>query len=468
MSLINDMLRDLEKRRKREERGMASSETPVVVDGSTTPKFFFLAGGVLLLAVIVWLGIQISPGMLPIKPAVPTLSAQQQITPVVEQEDTATILQDDGAKSPVADAPSLEASALIPNATPAVSEPLAATLLHLGVVETKDTAQLNLTFVQLPEYRLLQNGIGMAQLVVSFSQTQIGADFVIPQLTGTLLKRVSLMPQRQTLQLLVDLDESARVESLQAVDDSGQGYRLLIKIVATAPAVENLATAESQKKPIPIPDKIPTVAAKVVEVENPAAIKVSKTRTQLSRDQQAYRAGLEQLKRGHLIDAEASFNQALLTNPKLVAARLQLAGLLQQQMQVAKAESLLQQGLAQSPKNSDLRKMYARLLLNDQRQGEAIDLLKAEPVPEIIQDLEYHALLAALFQESGQFEAASSIYAQLVQVQPQAALWWMGLAISLEQSGASERALNAYQQALSLPGLRPDLQNYIQSRLQAL
>jgi tetratricopeptide (TPR) repeat protein len=460
MSLINDMLRDLEKRRKREEGCVASSDKPVVVPGPASFKLFLLVGGVLLLAAIVWLGIRMSPGMSPLKSATPT-SSVPQVAPVVEKVSIATIIQDDVAKSAQRD-DFLLPSALVSNAPSTIFAPLSATLLDLGVVETKDNAQLSLTFAQLPEYRLLQNGIGMAQLVVSFSQTQIGADFEIPQLTGTLLKRVSLRPQKQALQLLVDLDERAQVESFQSVEDSGQGYRLLIKVVATAPAAEN------PPKEISIPDPTPVVAEKVVEIENPAATKVSKKANQLSRDQQAYRVGLGQLKQGNRIAAEASFNKALLANPKLVDARLQLVGLLQQQMKLAKAESFLQQGLALTPENSDLRKMYARLLLNDQRQGEAIDLLQAEPVAEISQDLEYHALLAALLQESGQFKDASSIYAQLVQLRPQAALWWMGLAISLEQSGHSERARNAYQKALALPGLQPDLQNYIQSRLQVL
>jgi len=77
-------------------------------------------------------------------------------------------------------------------------------------------------------------------------------------------------------------------------------------------------------------------------------------------------------------------------------------------------------------------------------------------------------LLAALLQEAGQFNAASSTYAQLLRVRPQEALWWMGMAISLEQSGSFDPARDAYQKAVSLPGLNPDLQNYIHGRLRAL
>jgi len=43
--------------------------------------------------------------------------------------------------------------------------------------------------------------------------------------------------------------------------------------------------------------------------------------------------------------------------------------------------------LSLAPGNPDLRKIYARLLLHDQRQSEAIDLLKTRPVPSVVQDL---------------------------------------------------------------------------------
>lgn len=461
MSLINEMLRDLEKRRKREENCVPCSEMPVVVDGTVSSKFFLLAGGFLLLAGIAWGGVKVIPGMLTIKAVVPISSAQQAVVPAViaEAVSSTVIIPPDIAKSTLEVNLSSSSSVASQGTTPAVSEKRAAELLYLGVVEAEGSAQLSLTFAEHPEYRLLQNEGGAAQLVVSFNQTRIGSDFEIPVLTGTLLKRISLVPQKPTLKLLVDLNKRARIQSFQLLDDSEQRYRLLIEVVAVAPVVEKPQKQIAVAKPKPILAEKP---------KNTAPAKVSKNQNRLSRDQQAYQAGLVQLKQGSLGAAEASFNQALIINPKLQDARLQLVGLLQQQMKLSKAEEFLQQGLLLAPENPNLRKIYARLLLHDRRQNEAIDLLKTKPVPDVVQDLEYHALLAALLQESGQFNAASSTYAQLLQVRPQEALWWMGMAISLEQSGNSDSARDAYQRAVNLPGLKPDLQNYIHGRLQAL
>ncbi|MEA3545495.1 MAG: tetratricopeptide repeat protein [Thermodesulfobacteriota bacterium] len=449
MSLLNEMLRDLEKRRQQGEGSQSCNEAPVVVTRTAAVKLLLLSGGVLLLAGVIWGGVQIVPGMLSIKPAVSTSSSQAELVPAVMVEKVsypAVVKTDVAVNSTAVERP------------PALTEALGGEILDLEVVEGDASAQLSLVFSQLPEYRLLQNGVGVARLVVSFTQTRIGADFEIPALTGALLNRISLIPQKQTLQLLVDLDEGAQVQSFQVVDDPVQGYRLLIEIVAVT------SNGEKKQNQLSTPETVVPVAEKT----EASTAKVSKNKNRLSRDQQAHRAGLEQIQQGNLVAAEASFNQALIINPQFHNARLQLVRLLQQQTKRAKAEGALQQGLSLAPENTDFRKLYARLLLSDNRQDEAIKLLQAKPQPAVAQDLEYYALLAALYQESGQFVAASSTYGQLLQLRPQEALWWMGMAISLEQSDRSGSARDAYQKALQLSGLSPDLINYIQGRLQVL
>jgi len=459
MSLINEMLRDLDKRKKQGKRPLPCHENPVAVsERPLSPMLLLLGGGVLLLAGAIWGAITFIPGSLPAfsqktssEPAgIPVIVVEKEINPAI-----------------VAGGEVDEKLQLIPLATdidsaPVIVENRATTLLGLRIVEADATAQLSLSFAQLPGYRLLQNGLGQAQLVISFNNTQIGGDFEIPTLTGKILQRVSLLPQKQALQLLVDLNKDAQVQSFQLIDDVDQGYRLLIDVIV---AVEVTEKSQLQTS---VPQEKSQSAEIKQEINAPEKSKVSRNKNILSRDQQAYRAGLKYLEQENWIVAEENFNQALTINPSLVDARLRLVGVLQQQMQLDKAEKLLLQGLQLTPENSDLRKVYARLLLKDQRYVDAIKLLKAAPVPVIAQDLEYHALLAALLQESKQFEAASQVYSQLLQVRPQSALWWMGMAISQEQLGNSENARNAYQKALNLKGLRPDLQNYIQSRLQVL
>ena len=463
MSLINEMLRDLEKRRRQEGHCLSCSETPVAVNGIMSAKLLWLAGGTLLLAALVWIGAGIVPDLRPPQTAIPPLSVQQKIVTVAIEKDNVIVVPPAVANQIAQESDSLS-TAVVPvqGVHAKVIETTGAELLSFDFAENKESVQLNLTFAQRPEYRLLESRAGATQLVVEFNQTYIGAGFKVPELSGGFLKRVSLVPQEHTLQLLIDLEEPAKVQGFQFADNLDQGYRLLVEVIAAVPAVE------IQQKQIIIPKPAPLVMEETIEKAAPVSAGVSKNRKHVSRDQQAYRTGLKQLKQGRLVAAEASFNQALLVNPNLLDARLQLIKMLQQQMKLTAAESVLQAGLTLTPENLNLRKIYARLLLNSQRQNEAIELLKTLPLPGIVQDLEYYALLAALYQDSGQYETASAIYAQLLKIKPQTSLWWMGMAISLEQSGSVEPARNAYQKALEFSGLSADLRNYIHGRLQEL
>ncbi len=412
---------------------------------------------------MVWIGVGVIPDLRPPQTVIPPLSVQPEVVAAAIEKDNIAVVTPAVAHQVDQGNDTLPTAAVpAPSVHETVIEKTGAELRSFAVVEDKKRVQLSLTFAQRPEYRLVENGTGTTQLVVEFNQTHIGAEFKVPELSGGFLKQVSLVPQEQTLQLLIDLEGPADVQGFQFAENTDQGYRLLIEVVATLPVVE------IPQKQVITPEPAPLVTEEIIEKAVPVSAGVSKNRKPVSRDQQAYRAGLKQLKLGRLVAAEASFNQALLVNPNLLDARLQLIKVLQQQMKLKTAESVLQTGLTLTPGNLKLRKIYARLLLNSQRQNEAIELLKTRPLPGIVQDLEYYALLAALYQDSGEYEAATAVYAQLLKIKPQVSLWWMGMAISLEQSGSVKPARDAYQKALELSGLSPDLRNYIHGRLQEL
>lgn len=463
MSLINNMLRDLEARRKQDVRPPAS-EVPIAVNSQGSNRHVWLyASGFLLLGVLTWLGLKYVPETAPslFKTSNNTLQALK-LPPGNEPMQAVPVAETDAAVTgPTVTRPPVDLIPVADTAPASMGQKPGAELLNLGVSEADTKAQLILSFTQVPEYRLLQNGAGGAHLVVSFNQTQLGENFNVPELKGGPLQRISLLPQQKTLQLLVDLDEHARVTSFQLVEQSEREYQLVIDIDVVMPTVEQ---KEKQQQIVAAtkPDPLPTHP---VESAEP---KVNKSKNPVRHDRQAYQTGLEQLKLGDIAQAEGLFVQALVMNPQLLEARLQLIDLLLEQNQLSRAENQLRQGLVIAPGNVYLRKLYARFLLNAQRHAEAIDLLQARPVPAVAQDLEYHALLAALFQETSQFSAAADLYGKLLQVRPEQAVWWVGLGISMDQLGNYDQARNAYERALALPGLRPDLQNYIQSRLQVL
>ncbi len=547
MSLINQMLRDLEKRRKTDGRLLPSGENPTVVGSQASSRrlLYLMAGGLVLIA-LVWFALELFPTeKIVAKPTiklVPQDEKSQRIA-IVRGQELFAALQEGTVQQPtavettreqnmpaVADSTRAQVETSVVGNTvmdsadkllsaiavsnekvrdrpetavksddqPSVRQPIAvtepldtgtvveksvqekavlvprlnsraaggnvtSTLLNLGVLESVGSARLMFEFEQLPEYRWEYRGKEKQQLLIQFKKTAVRQALSIPQLKGPLLNQVTLQPEKESLQLLIDASKQVKVQALELPADPFHGHRLLLELYLQ----QSLTTVELTP---PISSSAKGTTDKQ-STNKGTAKKVSKKEKSLSREeqaQQAYKAALDQLQREDLQAAEANLSHALIMQPRLLEARLQLIDLLLNLQRASEAEKQMELGLQLHPDNPELRKKYARQLLASGQPEGALNVLQSEPMPEISVDLEYHALLAALQQESGQHKAAVRSYSRLLKFRPREALWWMGLAISYDQAEDYARAKEAYRQALSLTGLRPDLQDYIRNRLQIL
>jgi tetratricopeptide (TPR) repeat protein len=468
MSLINQMLRDLESRRSNAGDEPSAAELPQPVDFThKSRRRLWLAAGALVLIGLIWFGRE--------QLTADRLTTQQQLSPSPPAETTAPTVSLLAAVSTAPQAAKEPVSPVTPAevvSTPPVApvEPLqikpaeGLQLLSLGIIEAADGVRLMLEFPRAPNYQLLNDGQDGQALKLLFPATTIGTAMTIPQSHGSLVQGLKLVQQQQDLLLLVALQAPVQLRALTLPTDAYYGQRLLLELTPRIEAGDQPDPAgKTLSADLPAPVEVP--------VEMPVVVKrLSKTES-LTPEQQAglnYQTGLAQWRAGNGSSAVLSFSQALALQPQLVEARLQLIELLLQQQDKQAAEQQLQTGLRLQPESRKLRKRYAHLLLAAQRLSEAIGVLSAPPVPVIAADLEYYALWAALLQENGQHGAAGKVYAQLLEVRPREALWWLGLATSEEQAGAPAAAQKAYQQALQFPGLRPDLEKYIRDRLQVL
>ncbi len=482
MSLINEMLRDLESRRKSANRGLTQVERPTVQHRqvrSWRPLILLSCG--LLLIVLAWLGVGLVDKRLPAPTAtvrqvvkeapaarieIPPKALQSEPASTVTQRKPDDIVITTSVAEKSASEPTAVAKELSPPAEP-VSQPAPvqiSKLRDINLLEAGPSSRMTLEFEHLPKYSWKYSDAEQKQLQLQFKQVAPQASTIVPQVKGPLLTAVTLTADRPDLQLLIDAHDPLKLEVLSLPEDRFHGPRLLLEI---SRQVEKAVPPVVSKKPAEIEtakQKLPVAAAASEK-------KLSKTLAKLTPRQQAeqaYREALGQLQKNEHLAAETNLSHALTLQPTFLDARLQLVALLQQADRLDEAEQLLVSGLQLHPENPELRKSYARRLLGTGNLVAAVDLLQSASRPTVASDLEYHALLAALQQELGQHQAAASNYRLLLAQRPQAALWWFGLAISLDQSGQAPEAKEAYQRARTLPGLREDLKAYANERLEVL
>ena len=128
---------------------------------------------------------------------------------------------------------------------------------------------------------------------------------------------------------------------------------------------------------------------------------------------------------------------------------------------------MLEQGLQYHPDDLTLIKMDARLLYEDGELKRALAML-AHVKPQLQDDPQYYALLAAILQKGQDYLRSGEIYQKLVQYNPGNGVWWAGLGISLDGVGQRAQALQAFRKATADPSIPSNLRTYVSTRIKAL
>jgi MSHA biogenesis protein MshN len=119
------------------------------------------------------------------------------------------------------------------------------------------------------------------------------------------------------------------------------------------------------------------------------------------------------------------------------------------------------------PFDAELRELLARGQLQLGDQGAAIATMQ-QNAPALQRNTAYHALLAALYQQVGEWSASAATYRQLTAIQPGQGAWQLGLAIALEQLDQPAQAGRHYRQALQGQGLDESARQFATERAGSL
>jgi MSHA biogenesis protein MshN len=183
------------------------------------------------------------------------------------------------------------------------------------------------------------------------------------------------------------------------------------------------------------------------------------------RGEDAYRRALASLQEGRVTETIATLEQALQHEPRHDAARQTLIGLLVESGRVDEAMRQLQQALAFDARQPALAMLLARLQI--ERGGSGIETL-TRTLPYAGGNAEYQAFLAGALQRQGRHTEAAEQYQAALRSAPGNGIWWMGLGISLQADKRDADARAAYRRAQAAATLTPELQAFVERKLQQL
>ncbi|MBA5640192.1 tetratricopeptide repeat protein [Duganella sp. LX20W] len=178
-----------------------------------------------------------------------------------------------------------------------------------------------------------------------------------------------------------------------------------------------------------------------------------------------YRRALQDLQEGRNAEAMAELQRAVELAPRHEAARQTLVTLLIENHRTDEAIQQLQQALALDARQPDMAMLLARLQLEN--GGPALDTL-LRTLPYAGDNAEYQGFVAGVLQRAQRHGEAAEHYQAALKLAPQKGVWWMGLGISLQAEKRLPEARVAYTRAKAAGGLTPELQAFIDRKLEAL
>ncbi|MDH7942695.1 tetratricopeptide repeat protein [Pseudohongiella sp. SYSU M77423] len=182
------------------------------------------------------------------------------------------------------------------------------------------------------------------------------------------------------------------------------------------------------------------------------------------RDRREVQMALEQWADGQRMAALQTLDSFIYREPEAHLSRELLAKLLIQQGEPERALQAVELGLRISPNQAAYKKIKARLLVDSGQTQEAADVLSQRP-PALSADIEYHDMLATALLASQNFREAINTYQALLSQNDAVGRWWYGLAVALDTIGRRPEAADAYQQAARREDLPPALREQSRERL---
>ena len=170
------------------------------------------------------------------------------------------------------------------------------------------------------------------------------------------------------------------------------------------------------------------------------------------------------LHKGRPFDAERQLENFLSGQPQALKSAKLLMTLWLSRQHYEPLQPLLNRLRIVHSSDVDLLVLQARLYLAKAQAEKTVELLMTAQ-PDIQRYSDYYELLALAARQSQQYQLSEQAYRGLVNSDPLRGDWWVGLGIALDAQGQLTKARRVYQQALKTNRISQPLHDYAQQRL---
>jgi len=262
------------------------------------------------------------------------------------------------------------------------------------------------------------------------------------------------------------------VEVLNSDGMSTGQFAFVVKAPVPAVKATQLAAPQSGKKvaspsPATVSDNAMHADALPGTVSVPG---ISKQPTQITPQQQAeneFRRAYGLMQQGQTGAAMSGFEAALQLDAGHLMARQTLVRLLIENKRTTDAERLLQEGIQYDPRQTSLAMLLARIQVGRNELPQALETMQ-KSLPYAEKQADYQAFVGALMQRQNRHSEAITYFQNAVQLSPQSGVWLMGLGISLREQQRKEEARNAFNRALATNTLNAELKTFVTQQLKEL
>lgn len=320
-------------------------------------------------------------------------------------------------------------AAALTNGQPAIAKKVVAAY-QVSILDQNGLTQVNIQTVAPAHYQVTADKADQQQVL--FTVIGLVGPAEIPVVApNSLLANITAQAVGANTQFTLTLKADAMLQSIAVDPQHANRIEVVIKPIPEALAVKPIALTPEQKA------------------------------------QQAYQAVLVQYNAGHVLVAKHGLELIVQDFPDFLPGRIALIKLDLQQQQWPQAAALIQGGLLMSPGSVELTSLNARLALLQGNTELALERIQSI-LPSMKEHPDFYTLKAAILRQASEPQQAGEIYEQLIAAVGSRPEWWLGLALSLQAQGYNNAAAQAYRHVSTDLNANPGLRIFAQEQLHQL